>query len=114
MQRRGFTILDVMITITVLAILAAVVVPVLSSHLDRAQQSAAEATYANVRKSIDLYYQEHQRWPSTLDPSLFKPAEAVDMPRGFQLHYTPGNGALELIVIPEDLADEAPDVVLAD
>jgi len=109
---RGFTLLDVMITVTLIAILAAVVVPVLNGHLDKSKVTAADATYAQVRKAIDLYYQQYRRWPDTLDPSLFAPAEPVEMPRGYQLSYTPLTGALDLIIVPEDEADTAPDVVI--
>lgn len=112
--RRGFTLLDVMIVVVCLAILASVVVPILTGHLATAQDSAAKTQYASVRKGLDMYFQQHHTWPDTIEPELFKPAAEVMMPRGWQLSYDASTGELDLVKVPEGDLDSAADLVYAD
>ena len=112
--RAGFTLIDVMITVVLIGILAAVVIPIVSGHLDRAQQTAASATQAMVRKALDMYFQRHNDWPPQITPDMFRPAEDVTMPRGYQLVYDPASGTLELVLVPEPDAETAPAVALAE
>lgn len=112
--RRGFTLLDVMIVVVCLAILASVVVPILTGHLATAQQSAAKTQYQSVRKGLDMYFQQHRTWPDVIEPELFDPAAEVMMPRGWQLSYNASTGELELVKVSEGDLDGAADLVYAD
>ena len=101
---RAFTLLDVMITVTIIAILAAVTIPLVSQHLDRTQQATAQSNETMISKAIGLYYQQHGSFPPDLDALDFVGDEAITMPRGFQLQYNPNNGNLDLVVLaPEDI-----------
>lgn len=97
LSRTGFTLLDVMITVTILAILATVVIPLLGQHLGRASKAAAESSYRMVQKGLDLYYERHGDWPATIDNTLFVNSQEVTMPTGYQLRYNPETGDLELL-----------------
>lgn len=112
--RGGFTLLDLMIVVVVLGILAAVTLPILGGHIERADDSAADTTHDMVRKALDLHFQKHGTWPGTIEPALFVNGEAVTMPEGYQLFYDPASGELDLnILAPED-AEGAPPIVYAD
>jgi general secretion pathway protein G len=62
--QRGFTLVELLIVVIILAILAAIVVPQFSSTTDDAKLAALDSTLGNVRSAIDLYYQQHGKYPS--------------------------------------------------
>ncbi|MFW2374801.1 MAG: type IV pilin protein [Gammaproteobacteria bacterium] len=62
--QRGFTLVELLIVVIILAILAAIVVPQFASSTDDAKISALDSTLANMRSVIDLYYQQHGTYPS--------------------------------------------------
>lgn len=110
----GFTLIDVMIVVVLLGILASVVVPIVTGHLDRAKSAAASTTQAMVRKALDMYFERYNRWPASLSAELFQPAEEVTMPRGYQLLYDPDSGELDLVLVPEEELDGAPAVAVVE
>ena len=57
--QKGFTLVELLIVVIILAILAAILVPQFASSTDDARGSAADSTLANMRASLDLYYQQH-------------------------------------------------------
>ncbi len=59
----GFTLVELLIVVIILAILAAIVVPQFSSSTEDAKISALDNTLANVRSAIDLYRQQHGDYP---------------------------------------------------
>ena len=65
-RRSGFTLVELLIVVIVLAILAAIVVPQFAASTDDAREAAMDTTLANMRSSLDLYYQQHGEYPSAL------------------------------------------------
>ncbi len=63
---RGFTLVELLIVVIILAILAAVVIPQFAASTDDAREAALDTTLANMRSSLDLYYQQHGEYPSAL------------------------------------------------
>ena len=110
-RRTGFTLLDVMITVTIIAILASVVIPLLGQHIEKASAAAADSSFAMVRKTLDLYYQRYGAWPATIDKTLFVNSEEVTMPDGYQLQYNPTSGALNLLT-PDSGGEKGGDAVV--
>lgn len=64
--QKGFTLVELLIVVIILAILAAIVVPQFSAATDDAKLAALDSTLANVRSAIDLYYQQHGKYPGDL------------------------------------------------
>lgn len=61
---KGFTLVELLIVVIILAILAAIVVPQFASSTSDAKISSLDTTLANIRSAIDLYYQQHaNRYP---------------------------------------------------
>ena len=112
--RTGFTLIDVMITVVVIGILAAVALPYLTGHLELSKEAAAQSSYKAVRSALDLYYQENGKWPAELSSSLFVNGEDVTMPKGWQMRYDPDDGDLDLLEIPAEEWTEAESVVVVD
>ena len=64
--RGGFTLVELLIVVIILAILAAIVVPQFIGATDDARLASADTTLTNMRASIDLYYNQHAEYPSAL------------------------------------------------
>jgi len=62
--QKGFTLVELLIVVIILAILAAIVVPQFASSTDDAKISSLDTSLANVRAALDLYYQQHGEYPS--------------------------------------------------
>lgn len=67
--RQGFTLVELLIVVIILAILAAILVPQFGSATDDAKLSALDTTLANARAAIDLFYQQHGYYPSAVKSS---------------------------------------------
>jgi general secretion pathway protein G len=66
---RGFTLVELLIVVIILAILAAIIVPQFTAATDDATQSAYDTNIANIRAAIDLYRQQHQNYPGAVASS---------------------------------------------
>ena len=65
-RQQGFTLVELLIVVIILAILAAVVSPQFTSSTDDAKLASLDTTLGNMRSSLDLYYQQHGEYPSAL------------------------------------------------
>ncbi len=64
--QRGFTLVELLIVVIILALLAAIVVPQFATTTDDAREAALDSNLANIRSAIDLYYQQHNHYPSSV------------------------------------------------
>ena len=55
----GFTLVEILVTITVAAILASVAVPTYSGYLQQAQKVECQVSLVNLLRAQELYYAEH-------------------------------------------------------
>ncbi|MDM7948584.1 type II secretion system protein [Hydrogenophaga sp.] len=68
---RGFTLIELMVVMAIVATLLTLVTPRYFDHLDRAKEAALRETLAVTRDAIDQFHADHDRYPGTL-------AELVD------------------------------------
>ena len=61
--QKGFTLVELLIVVIILAILAAIVVPQFASSTDDAKMASLTSNLANLRSATDLYYQQHGAYP---------------------------------------------------
>ena len=76
----GFTLVELLIVVIILAILAAIIVPQFSAATDDATQSAYDTNIANVRAAIDLYRQQHNEYPGAATSTGACPAGMANQP----------------------------------
>ncbi|MEE9303754.1 MAG: type II secretion system major pseudopilin GspG [Thiotrichaceae bacterium] len=77
----GFTLIEVMVVVLILAILAAVVAPKILDKPDKARIVAAKTAIRGIESSMDLYRMNNFQYPSTSDginALITKPAGATD------------------------------------
>ena len=66
-RRSGFTLIELMVVMAVLALLASIVVPRYFQHTDHAKEAVLRANLQEVRRAIDHFYADTGRYPDTLD-----------------------------------------------
>ncbi len=61
--RSAFSLVELVIVVTIIGVLASIAVPRMTGASAGAKANALQATLANVRKTIDIYYAEHGQYP---------------------------------------------------
>jgi len=59
MKKTAFTLIEVILVVTILGILAALVLPTFSDHATSARESAAKSNLMTIRSQIELYKLQH-------------------------------------------------------
>lgn len=62
----GFTLVELLIVVVILALLTAIVVPQFSSSAGDARLATLDTNLKAVRAAIDLYYLQHQHYPGAV------------------------------------------------
>ncbi len=65
-RQRGFTLIEMVIVIAIIAILLAVAVPVFTTHLRHANEAVLKEDLYNMRQAIDQYSQDKGKAPQSL------------------------------------------------
>ncbi len=65
-KERGFTLVELLIVVIILAILAGIVIPQFAASTDDANSAAYETNLANLRAVMELYRQQHGEYPGAL------------------------------------------------
>lgn len=77
MVQQGFTLLEVMVVVVIIAIMAAAVAPALIGNIDDAQKKRVVSDLASIETSLNLYKLDNFQYPSTdqgLEALVSKPS----------------------------------------
>jgi type IV pilus assembly protein PilA len=77
---RGFTLIELLIVVAILGIIAAIVVPNVSSFMTAGMLNAANTEAGNIKTASVAYYSAHVAWPadsSALNPYVTGTVKAV-------------------------------------
>ena len=95
LSQAGFTLIEIMVVIVILAILAGLVVPKVVGQSDKARIKTTETALATVSNALDMYKVDNSRYPTTsqgLAALSTPPAEAKNYPEGGYIKGTPTDG----------------------
>lgn len=73
--RSAFSLVEMVMVITIIGIIAAIAVPKLSTASRHTEAKALQASVTNIRRAIDRYFAEHNRFPG-YDPGSGTPSGA--------------------------------------
>ncbi len=71
--RSGFSLIELIVVITILGILASTVVMSVFGRSDQARVAAVKADFASILTASRLFREDHKRWPDTLDELISPP-----------------------------------------
>jgi general secretion pathway protein G len=104
MRSRGFTLIEMVVTVAVVAVLAAMAVPVAQLSAQRARESELRTALRQIREGIDAYkrYTDEGRIARASDASGYPPRLA-DLVQGVPDAKSPGGARIYLLRrIPRD------------
>ncbi len=84
-SQSGFTLIEIMVVIVILAILAGLVVPKVVGQSDKARVKTTETALSTVSNTLDMYKVDNSRYPTTaqgLEALSTPPADAKNYPEG--------------------------------
>jgi general secretion pathway protein G len=76
-QMQGFTLLEVMVVVVIIAIMGAMIAPKVIGNIEEARISTAKSDIANLKNSLQLYKMKNIQYPSTeqgLEALVSKPS----------------------------------------
>lgn len=73
--RAGFTLIEIMIAITVIGVLGAILVPSLYYYVTKSKRTSTEANLRAVQTSIDQFYLDTNDYPGKPRDLIKKPAD---------------------------------------
>jgi general secretion pathway protein G len=80
-SKGGFTLIEILVVVTVIAILAALVGPSVFRHLGRAKDAAARSQMEMLGAALDAYRLDNGRYPTTAQGLAALNAEPTAEPR---------------------------------
>jgi len=96
-RRNGFTLVDLMIVIVILGVLAAIVLPLVTNHLEQAQLTAAQSSLFAVEKAIEMHWMQNNTYPAALTDLNFQASETLTLPQGYSFNYDNTTGTVVLV-----------------
>ena len=65
--RDGFTLIELMVVMVIIVLLAAVGVAIYGNSVQTAKEAALRSDLSDMRRAIDAYYADKQKYPAALD-----------------------------------------------
>jgi general secretion pathway protein G len=66
-MKKGFTLIEIIIVLTLIGILVAVVVPIYRNSVIRAREAVLKENLFQIRDAISKYYYDKQKYPISLE-----------------------------------------------
>ncbi len=79
-QRAGFTLIEMLLVVTIIGILAAMAVLKIGGQGEVARRETTRGTIATISQAIQMYGLSHSGLPDSLDELTIAPSEDVEAP----------------------------------
>lgn len=66
-MKKGFTLVEIIIVLTLIGILVAIIVPIYRTSVIRAREAVLKENLFQIRDAISKYYYDKQKYPTALD-----------------------------------------------
>ncbi len=63
LNKKGFTLIELMIVIAIIGILAAIAIPQFAAYRQKSYNSAAQSDLRNVKTNLEAFYADYQAYP---------------------------------------------------
>ena len=63
LNKKGFTLIELMIVIAIIGILAAIAIPQFAAYRVKSYNSAAQADQRNAKTNLEAFYADYQVYP---------------------------------------------------
>ena len=93
---QGFTLVEMLLVITIIGILAALVVPKMMGRSEQARDAAARADIASIKTALDAYEIDNGNYPRNIGELLQQPGNAVRSARPLSRQDSPRPVGAEL------------------
>jgi prepilin-type N-terminal cleavage/methylation domain-containing protein len=77
-RRGGFTLIELLVVIGIIAVLAAIVIPVYTRAQEKARQATCLSNMHSIAVAIRMYQQDYRAFPATIDSVTGNPTYAYD------------------------------------
>ena len=67
-KKRHFSLIELLVVITIIGILSAIILPAIGSSKEAADRTKAASQIKDIRMAVELYYSDYQTLPSTSNP----------------------------------------------
>lgn len=78
MRRRGFTLPEVLVTVAIVAVLAAIVVPTVTNQIGKGDDTNLATNVSSLRSSVTAFVSDVRKFPRRLQNLIEKPASTDD------------------------------------
>ena len=68
-NRKGFTLIELMIVVAIIGILAAIAIPQFAAYRQKAYNSAAQSDLKNAKTGMEAFMADNQQYPDTMQSS---------------------------------------------
>ena len=76
-RSRGFTLIELMIAVAIIAILAAIAIPAYTDYIRRGRITEAFATLSGMRVKMEQYFQDNRTYAAPASPATIAPLPAT-------------------------------------
>lgn len=71
-KQRGFTLVELLVVLAIIATLMSLVAPRYTGSVDKAKEAVLQEDLATLRDAIDKYYGDNSKYPASLDDLVNK------------------------------------------